>query len=73
MGTLLSLLNSILTEDPILVLFVDLGLAVRLTGEVLGRDLLLRRPLLVILAAHLQQIIKSSASGKINLFCIKQD
>ena len=58
MGTLLSLLNSILTEDPILVLFVDLGLAVRLTGEVLGRDLLLRRPLLVILAAHLQQIIR---------------
>ena len=39
------------------MLFVDLGLAVRLAGEVLRRDLLLRRRLLVVLAAHLQQII----------------
>ena len=36
-----------LTEDPILMLFVDLGLAVRVAGEVLGRGLLLRRTLLV--------------------------
>ena len=42
------------TEDPILMLFVDLGLAFRVAGEVLRRDLLLRRPLLVKLAAHLK-------------------
>ena len=36
------------------MLFVDLGLAFRVAGEVLGRDLLLRRPLLVKLAAHLK-------------------
>ena len=36
------------------MLFVDLGLALRVAGEVLGRDLLLRRPLLVKLAAHLK-------------------
>lgn len=61
------------TEDPILVLFVDLGLAVRLAGEVLRRDLLLRRRLLVKLAAHLEQIVNCVIKGGASFNSIKQD
>ena len=51
------LYNNTPTEDPILMLFVDFGLAICLACEVLGRDLFLRRPLLVKLAAHLQKMV----------------
>ena len=55
------------------MLFVDLGLAVRLAGEVLRRDLLLRRRLLVKLAAHLEQIVNCVIKGGASFNSIKQD